>query len=438
MLQNPFTYGKPIIDTDRFIGRTNELNQIITRLRNSAFESSSIVGERRIGKTSLLKILSKQPFGGHTYFVYIDLQMIQSKQQPKDFWDRVLRTLAKELPNSELQSAVENVRQLEEIETFDLSDCFSQFDEAGVSVVLLLDEFERVVRNQNFESDFFYGLRSLATQHRLALITASYAELSSLAHSDDIQSSPFFNIFATIHLGSFKDEEAKQLFNSYLQTDSFFIKKYPHAFVGNDFSFLQSIAGAYPHFLQIAGHFLFEAYLQNIPNEERLEYTRRRFAEESEDDLTLSWRYSTDEEKITLTTLALLSKSEENYATTTFSKRGLMDYYRHADRILMKLERRSLVTNHNGNYALFSTVFSKWIRGELRANLMPSQSYQEWLQDPSNKRLLSQIKSTVVKDVTTHLLPKVKEAYWGFIVSWLTNPATYKSAYNLLWAWLSG
>lgn len=437
MLQNPFTYGKPITDPYLFIGRTNELNQILTRLRNPAFESSSIVGERRIGKTSLLKILTQQPIEGNTYFVYLDLQMLQLTHQPKDFWDRVLRTLAKELPDGELKSAVEEARQLDVIETFDLSDCFSQFDDAGASVVLLLDEFERVVGNQNFGSDFFYGLRSLATQHRLALITASYAELSSLAHSDDIQASPFFNIFATIHLGAFEADEADQFFKIYIKDYPSFIEDHPTAFLGNDLFFLHSLAGTHPHFLQIAGHFLFEAYLQKLSSKDRMDYAYRRFMAESEDDLALSWRYSTDEEKITLTTLAILNKSDETYVSTTFSKRSLMEYYSHADRILMKLERRSLVTHQNGNYALFSTVFSKWIRDELRSNLMPSQSYEEWLQAPSNKRLLSQIKGSLAEDVKTQLLPQVKQAYWGFIVSWLTNPATYKNTYNLLRAWLA-
>ena len=54
---NPFTYGKPIDDPERFIGHQREVEQIYSRLR-SAFESTSIVGERRTGKTSLLKYLA--------------------------------------------------------------------------------------------------------------------------------------------------------------------------------------------------------------------------------------------------------------------------------------------------------------------------------------------------------------------------------------------
>ena len=55
---NPFSYGNPIRDPARFHGRQAELRQIVNRLRSSARESTSIVGERRIGKTSLLKYMA--------------------------------------------------------------------------------------------------------------------------------------------------------------------------------------------------------------------------------------------------------------------------------------------------------------------------------------------------------------------------------------------
>ena len=57
MTSNPFTFGNPIREPSRFYGRSEDLRQIVNRLRSSAHESTSVVGERRIGKTSLLKHL---------------------------------------------------------------------------------------------------------------------------------------------------------------------------------------------------------------------------------------------------------------------------------------------------------------------------------------------------------------------------------------------
>jgi len=57
MIVNPFTYGNPISNPKRFFGRKREIEQVFSRLCNVEFESSSIVGERRIGKTSLFNYL---------------------------------------------------------------------------------------------------------------------------------------------------------------------------------------------------------------------------------------------------------------------------------------------------------------------------------------------------------------------------------------------
>ncbi len=55
---NPFTIANPIRDPPRFHGRSQEIRQIANRLLSSAHESTSVVGEHRIGKTSLLDNLA--------------------------------------------------------------------------------------------------------------------------------------------------------------------------------------------------------------------------------------------------------------------------------------------------------------------------------------------------------------------------------------------
>ena len=65
MTNNPFAYSQPISKPDRFIGREDELRGILSELRREM--SISIVGERRIGKTSLLKILQVESLGKGIY-----------------------------------------------------------------------------------------------------------------------------------------------------------------------------------------------------------------------------------------------------------------------------------------------------------------------------------------------------------------------------------
>src|SRR6266567_4558808 len=104
--ENPFTYGNPISEPDRFFGRHREIDQVFSRLRNVEFESSSLVGERRIGKTSLLYYLG-HPEVRHAYgldperyvFVYVDLQMVDRATTPVRLWQRILRQMARYCQN---------------------------------------------------------------------------------------------------------------------------------------------------------------------------------------------------------------------------------------------------------------------------------------------------------------------------------------------------
>jgi eukaryotic-like serine/threonine-protein kinase len=87
---NLFTYGNPIRDPRRFFGRAREAEQIFSRLRNPEFESTSVVGDRRIGKTSLLNYIANPGTraahglgGGSCTFVYADLQLVGGTMGPE-------------------------------------------------------------------------------------------------------------------------------------------------------------------------------------------------------------------------------------------------------------------------------------------------------------------------------------------------------------------
>jgi len=97
MRSNPFTYGNPISDPRRFFGRAREAEQIFGRLCNEEFESSSVVGDRRIGKTSLLNYLADPGIRaarglgpGRYSFFYVDLQMVDEEMGPEQLWRRLL------------------------------------------------------------------------------------------------------------------------------------------------------------------------------------------------------------------------------------------------------------------------------------------------------------------------------------------------------------
>ena len=72
MTPNPFTFGNPIKDPTRFHGREADVRQVVNRLLSSAHESTSIVGERRIGKTSLLKHLENKQVAAQLHWFRVN------------------------------------------------------------------------------------------------------------------------------------------------------------------------------------------------------------------------------------------------------------------------------------------------------------------------------------------------------------------------------
>ena len=154
---NPFSYGNPLSDPRRFIGRRSEIEQIYSRLRNPEFESSSLIGERRMGKTSILNIISRPEVAQSngldtaTYvFVYMDLQMLEPDTTPTRLYQFLLRRTGNKVEDPELKGMLREISQLDSIDNYDLSDLFDVFDEKELHLVLLLDEFENIAANGNF------------------------------------------------------------------------------------------------------------------------------------------------------------------------------------------------------------------------------------------------------------------------------------------------
>ena len=430
-MKNPFSYGNPITDSSRFIGRTREISQILTRLRNPEFESTSLIGERRIGKTSLLKQIDKQELIQNMVCVHLDLQLIQSHHEPADFWDQVLDQLLLQIPSEALADLIHGARDGTTFDSFELNDLFGKLSKSELSIVLLLDEFEHIAGNTNFGPDFFGGLRTLAIHHKLALVTSSTAELSSLSHSEAVRSSPLFNIFATIRLAGFTSDEVELLIQRYLEESSF-------QFRSREIEYLKLMGGEHPYFLQIACYFLFDAYMQRLAMSDRLKYTFHRFTDEARGHLSSYWRHSSDDEKIVLTILALLEDLNEESLRERYHISSLQKYYHSASRSLFNLHKRGLLIETNGTYRLFSSILKEYIREELISHLgRTDATYEEWLNASGNQRKLSRLKGETSRELKENVLPQVRDAYRNLIVNWLTNPETLSASLSLLRQWLA-
>jgi hypothetical protein len=425
---NPFTYGNPISDPLRFFGRTREVEQIFGRLRNAEFESSSLVGDRRIGKTSLLNHLADpgvRSVHGLTparySFVYADLQMVDESMGPEQLWRRLLRLLSQAMPGDDaVRAALDDLLRAGRLDTFDLDEFFQRLDDNGRYVVFLLDEFDRVTANERFGPDFYFGFRSLAIHHNVALVTASRLELVELCHSEAIRSSPFFNIFANINLrmfsaGDFDDMITKSLAGTDVR------------FSEEELVQVLDLAGLHPYFLQAACWMLYDAYQHGLDAAGRRASLVERFDTEADPHLVDYWLNSGDHEKIVLTAAALLERQGTRAAG--FGLADLRRVFSRAEPTAVRLEKRGLLMPVGPGYRLFSSALGPRILDQISADLAERQSYPEWLaQHRGAKDLVSDRQGKALRDV----LPKIGTRYRQLILTWASDPQSVVAMAGLL------
>jgi len=404
---NPFTFGNPVSTTERFYGRQGDLRQVISRLL-SAGESTSVVGERRIGKTSLLKYLANPenavPLGlprDKYCLVYIDFQGL-TDITPQRFWQRVLRKMEKSVCSSEMAQKIKRLRQQENFDLFDLEDLFEDISWGGITTVLLLDEFEYVTRNPNFKSDFFGGLRALAIHRDLPLITSTRRELVNLCHSDEIKGSPFFNIFVNLVLRPFSEDELLNMLRGYVaETD---VKLDPR-----EEQLVLQLSGGYPFFVQMAGYYLLEAKWKGLADQALVDKVIENFDSQAEPHFSYFWSHSTESEKITLfsiLTLENLDSTPESLLTIE----NVAGIHSRAHIDLPELVKRGLLLKdrEQDTYALFSSSYKTWISRELAAvsgHKESPESVEEWLQE----------RGVEDEETVRKLLPDIKKKYWPLV-----------------------
>src|SRR5262245_57544747 len=82
IVANPFQAGGKLRDTRHFVGRESEIRQILSRVAN--MDSVSVIGPRRIGKSSLLHHIvasGQQRLNESYHFHYLDLQPLDSAEE---------------------------------------------------------------------------------------------------------------------------------------------------------------------------------------------------------------------------------------------------------------------------------------------------------------------------------------------------------------------
>ena len=278
----PFIAGPTIEDPKYFIGRDAELRQMEDRMTNVQPTSISVVGEHRIGKSSLLyhffqiwnpDRFSPRASGGGVGLslpsflnpgkkrdpyavIYLDLQDAACQTQA-DFY-RTIATEAKDHPVVQ-QYGQQKHWQNTTLDGMTFAKAVKACKEGGVLLVLCLDKFDALFQHpEEFDNGFYDSLHSLINHSHLMLIVATLQNLEVYRQEHKLTSS-FFNVGHVIELTEFTKAEAAELVK--LPKDS------PAALSVEEQKKALEWGGRHPYRLQLAGYCLWQArqQQQDIP-----------------------------------------------------------------------------------------------------------------------------------------------------------------------------
>ena len=263
---NPFRYGKPV-PPDRFIGREDTQRTIFGRLNNG--ESTAIVGEPHIGKSSFLRYIRDERAhhdwlgdeAAHFAFVDIDCHLLPSSFQPADFWEEVVGRIEETFTGETLSRPVEAVRRTT-FDSFALKRLFETLGRNRKRAVVMVDEFDVLLHHENFNTaEFFGALRSLAIQtDGLAMLTASrmmVGEMNRRSQEINPLGSPFFNNLIEVRLLPLRLAEVERLIDQTLEGTGV-------TFSAEDRAYIMRSSGRHPFLVQIAAAAVFESIAQQV------------------------------------------------------------------------------------------------------------------------------------------------------------------------------
>ncbi len=283
---NPYLSRLMIRDEDRFYGRHRQVARILDRVASDRPQSVSVVGERRIGKSSLLYYLTwpgvreklvDNP--GSLVVAFLDFQQLRTISL-QDFFELLFYQIGRADPS--LGGA--------EAPTYgSFHKMLERLSKENRKLIMLFDEFDAITSNPTFDRDFFSYLRSTANNYDVGYVTSSKTELQQLCHSSEISDSPFFNIFTNLYLGPLAHEEALELIASPSAAEKIPLEEFSEDIL--------DLAGYLPFYLQIACSVYFDWLRENPGRHLDSEEIEARIREEADPHFSHFWQQCPSEQQ---------------------------------------------------------------------------------------------------------------------------------------------
>ena len=373
----PFVHGRALRPPE-FRGRSGELRRLLGRLATG--QSTALIGQPHIGKTSFLNYLSdreaRQAIIGdkldQSIFAYIDSQMLGSSFNQAAFWKQVLSPLTSQFTTGAIYD-VYKLAENNQFGAFTLEQLFSVFGKEGWQFVLLIDEFDALLTHAVLNSAEFYGgLRSLTSRCAgFTLVIASRRSLALL--NQDTQKinphgSPYFNVFTELQLGPLPKGHALEILH---QAEASFDR--------HDLEFLFRVSGRQPYLLQLAAAILWELNTQGRQDAERYRDAAEELARQTRAHFTDAWNAWSNAEKKAVTTIALAQIPhlvEQHEFAAQHVSADLTDYSAELRRLK---EAGTISEAGEQHWEIMQQAFLWWLADEIKRVTRDDAGFEQWL-----------------------------------------------------------
>lgn len=261
--ENPFLDRGPVREPAQFFGRRGEVRKLVQVLGARVPQSVSVIGERRIGKTSLLNFLSAP--GGALFefssllgrreteylFIRADLSALKTRELngPLFFFRLLFKNLEKAVREKTGQTfpvfeQYWNNGSVAELVEFGLGSYLDEVKRIApkLAILFLLDEADPLIRQ-----GVGALLRSLIQDRPIAFVICTRLPLIEIDPEREV--SPLFNMLAeTIPLGLLTESDARQMVTT-LSDD---------IFTPGELDFILQAGGMHPDFTCVAARRVWE------------------------------------------------------------------------------------------------------------------------------------------------------------------------------------
>lgn len=259
---DPFWFGSAIPES-LFVGRAEVLDRIRTAVvgRFDKVRSVSIVGNRRIGKTSILNYVVKRhqdflPAGTRRIFVYMDMSDARAREIP-ELMRYLRRGIARQIGRDPWHERHDGTISR-------LSDAIQELaEDERTPLVLCLDEWDKVMAYPQFDR-LLETLRVHGSEQNLSMIIASADSLYDLTVNAQI-GSPFYNIFEQAVLGLMpRPEWTRMVENAFAESGEQISWSEGSSLLDR----IERMTGGHPYLVNLAGSLFWRARRQGWPDDE--------------------------------------------------------------------------------------------------------------------------------------------------------------------------